>query len=53
MFVSILVLSIFVFTRTLGYAIYEYKENGNKPAGIVIGILAICVLIGPCIVTKM
>ena len=46
----ILILSIFVFFRTLGYAIYEYKNNSNKTAGIIITILAFVSLLSPCIV---
>lgn len=53
MFFIILVLSIFAFARTLGYGIYEYKQNANKPAGVVIAILAVCILVGPCIVTML
>lgn len=46
----ILILSIFVFIRTIGYAIYEYKNNSNKTAGIIITILAFISLISPCII---
>lgn len=30
MFLVILILSIFIFTKTIGYAIYEYNNNSNK-----------------------
>lgn len=51
MFFIILVLSIFAFARTLGYAVYEYKQNDNKVSAVVITVLACVVLVGPCIVT--
>lgn len=51
MILIILILSLFVFIKTIGYAIYEYKENSNKGAAIIIAFLAITALIVPCIVT--
>lgn len=51
MLFTVLILSVFVFVKTLGYAIYEYKENSNKTAGIIIMILAVVSLIAPCVVT--
>ena len=51
MLFTVLILSVFVFIKTLGYAIYEYKENSNKIAGIIIMVLAVVCLIAPCIVT--
>lgn len=51
MILFVLFLSIFAFIRTLGYAIYEYKENSNKSAGIIIAVLSFIILIGPPIVT--
>lgn len=50
MFFTILLLSIFVFLRTLGYAIYEYKYESNKIAGIVIMVMSVFALVAPCIV---
>lgn len=50
MLVIILVLSIIVFTKTIGYAIYEYKDNNNKFAGIVISVFAFVALIGQVVV---
>lgn len=47
MYFLILFLSIFAFVKTLGYAIFEYKDNSNKVAGIIIGILSIVSLIRP------
>lgn len=51
MFFVTLILSICVFIRTIGYAIFEYKNNNNKIATIIIIVLAFIALIGPCIVT--
>ena len=39
------------FIKQFGYAIFEYRENSNKPAGIVIAILAVFCLIVPIIAT--
>lgn len=50
MFLITLVLSLFVFFKTIGYAIYEYN-NSNKIASIIIIVLAFGGLIGPCVVT--
>lgn len=51
MFFIVLILSIFVFCKTLGYAIYEYKNNSNRLAAVVIAIMAVVALIAPCVVT--
>jgi len=50
MFFIILILSIIVFVKTIGYAIYEYKDNNNKFAGIVISIFGFVALIGQVMV---
>ena len=49
MFLIVLVLSIFAFFKTIGYAIYEYKKRSNKSAAIIIGILSVVSLIFPCV----
>lgn len=51
MFLITLILSLFVFFKTIGYAIYEYTEQKNKVSGIVIIVLSFVALIAPCIVT--
>lgn len=51
MFFIILILSIFVFIKTIGYAIYEYRECSNKASAIIITIMAVITLVSPCIVT--
>ncbi len=51
MFLIALLLSIFAFIRTIGYAIYEYKKNSNKLGSVIISILAVTALIGSIIVT--
>ena len=53
MFFTILLLSLFVFFRTLGYAIYEYKHRGNKITGIAIMVLSVIALVAPCIVSTL
>lgn len=42
--------SLFVFIKTIGYALYEQKENKNMAAAIVIYILAFLCLILPNLV---
>ena len=49
MVIVISILSIFVFAKTIGYAIYEYKDNGSKVNGVVCTILAFIALIGPIV----
>lgn len=49
MVVVVSILSIFAFAKTIGYAIYEYKDNGSKVNGIICGVLAIIALIGPIV----
>lgn len=51
MFLIILILSIFVFIKTIGYAIYEYKQNSNKVSAIIITIMAVIALVAPCVVS--
>ncbi len=51
MFFIVLVLSVFAFFKTIGYAIYEYKENNNKAGVVVIVLLSIITLILPCVIT--
>ncbi|MCI8519304.1 MAG: hypothetical protein HFJ51_04360 [Clostridia bacterium] len=53
MFFIVLILSIFVFCKTMGYAIYEYKNNSNQIAAIVIAVMAVVALIAPCVVTLL
>ena len=53
MFFIVVILSIYAFVNTLGYAIYEYKDNNNKIGGIIISIISLISLIGPTIVTMM
>lgn len=51
MFFIILILSLFVFFKTLGYAIYEYSKRSNKISAVIITILAVIALVAPCVVT--
>ena len=50
MFFIILILSIIVFLKTIGYAIYEYKDNNNKFVAIVVSIFAFIALIGQVVI---
>ncbi len=47
----VIILSIYTFFKTIGYAIYEYKDNSNKVGGIVCGFLSIIALIAPIAIT--
>lgn len=51
MFNVILILSLYVFFKTIGYAIYEYSENSNKVVAFIIVFLALISLIAPVVVT--
>lgn len=50
MFFIILILSIIIFVKTIGYAIYEYKDNNNKFAAIIVTIFAFIALVGQVVV---
>lgn len=50
MIIVILILSIIVFLKTIGYAIYEYKDNNNKLAAIIVSIFGFVALIGQVVV---
>lgn len=45
--ILIFLLTLFIFIKTVYYAIYEIKENNNKTSGIFIIILSIICLILP------
>lgn len=45
MYFIISILSIYAFVKTIGYAIFEYKDNSNKVGGIIIGILSLIALV--------
>lgn len=53
MFFTVLLLSLFAFFKTLGYAIYEYKHEGNKLAGIIIMVLSVFSLVTPCVASLL
>lgn len=44
--IVVLVLTLFIFYKTLAYGIFEYREN-NKFGAIVIYILSVITLIAP------
>jgi hypothetical protein len=43
----IILLTIYIFLKTIYYGIYEYKDNNNKLAGIFIIIFSFVSLILP------
>ncbi len=45
--ILLFLLTLFIFIKTVYYAIYEIKENNNKTSGIFIIILSIICLILP------
>jgi len=45
--VVVVLLSIWIFIKTLFYGIYEIKNNSNKPGGITIILISIISLIFP------
>ena len=51
MTIFILLISIFVFCDTIGYAIYEFKHNSNKLGGISIIIISIIALFLPTFIS--
>jgi len=48
--IVVLILSLWIFVRTLSYGIYELKQNSNTLGGIVTIVLAVLSLIFPNIV---
>lgn len=51
--IIIMLISIFVFLKTLFYGIYEWKNQNNKIASITIFLLAMVCLIIPTIMASM
>lgn len=51
MWIVILIISIYVFLKTIGYGYFELKKNNNKVAGIIIIIFSFLSLILPAVVT--
>lgn len=45
--IFLLIISIWIFIKTISYGIFEIKENKNKPAGITIFFLATVGLVLP------
>ena len=41
----VLILSLYVFWKTIGYAIYEYTDNGEKVTAIIVGVLGVIALV--------
>ena len=50
MTIIILILSIIVFVKTVGYAIFEYKDNNNSFGAIIISILGFIALVGQVVI---
>ena len=53
MFIIIALLSIFTFSRTLSYGIFEIKKNSNIIGGITIIAISIVTLIMPSIMLHL
>lgn len=53
MFFLILLLSIWVFIKTISYGIFELKNNNNKLGGIVVIVIAFISLIAPNVAILM
>lgn len=49
----ILLLTIWVFMKTISYGVYEYKENQNKFGGVIIFVLSTISLLLPNAVVFM
>lgn len=47
MFIVVLILSIWIFVRTLSYGVYEIKQNSNMLGGIATIVIAVLSLICP------
>lgn len=45
------ILSVYSFYKTIGYAIFEYKDNSNKVGGIICSIMAFIALVAPICIT--
>lgn len=45
--VILLIISVFVFIRTISYAIYEIKKNNNTIGGIATIVIAVIALVFP------
>ncbi len=50
MFVFLLLIGIYVFTKTISYGIYEINSNNNIPGGIVVIAVGIIGTLLPIIV---
>ena len=53
MWIVILLLSIFIFLKTIGYGFFELKKNNNRIGGIIIIILSFFSLIMPTVITMI
>lgn len=51
--IVIAIISIFIFLKTLFYGIYEWKEQNNKGASIIIVLIAIISLILPNVLVSL
>ncbi len=47
----IVILSIYIFIETAKYAIFEFKEQQNKVAGVILFILSVACSVGVSTVT--
>lgn len=51
--IVIAIISIFIFLKTLFYGIYEWKEQNNKCASIIIVLIAIISLVLPNVLVSL
>jgi len=49
MYVLFFILSIWIFIRTISYAIYEIKQEKNKLGGTIVLLLALVALVFPIV----
>ena len=49
-FILIIVLSIWIFIKTLSYGIYEIKQNSNTFGGVATIVIAVISLVSPILV---
>lgn len=50
MFIVVLILSVWIFVRTLSYGIYEIRQNSNTIGGVATIVIAVLCLICPNLV---
>lgn len=49
----ILLLTVWIFTKTISYGVYEYQDNRNKVGGVIIFVLSTISLLLPNVIIFM